>query len=62
MNLLSTLFRIVINWACKFLVKIFKKLVKEIENDLAEKIAKKVVNSLLRQDRSMNSRIRRLKK
>lgn len=62
MNLLSILFRIVINWTCKFLVRIFKKLVKEIENDLAEKIAKKVVSSLLRQDRSMNSRVRRLKK
>lgn len=52
MNLLSTLFRIVINWACKFLVKILERVLKDILNDLSEKISDKCVQKLLKHENS----------
>lgn len=52
MNLLLTLFRIVINWTCKLLVKICKRILKEVMENLSEDIAKKVVSKLLRTDRN----------
>lgn len=51
MNLLLTLFRIVINWACKCLVKVCKRLLKEVMENLSDDIAKKVVSKLLRTER-----------
>lgn len=43
MKVLESLFKIVINWACKLLIKVIKKAIKEIENDLIEKIALRVI-------------------
>lgn len=51
MTLLLTLFRIVINWARKCLVKIIRKLLKDILNALSDDIARKVVAKLLRQEK-----------
>ena len=62
MNLLLTLFRIGINWACKCLTKVCKRLLKEVMENLSEDIAKKVVSKLLRQDRNFHSRYRSTKK
>jgi hypothetical protein len=62
MNLLLTLFRIVINWACKLLVKICKRILKEVMENLSEDIAKKVVSKLLRNDRNYTKRVHSLKK
>ena len=60
--MIQTLFRIVINWACKCLVKVCKKVLKEVMENLSEDIAKKVVSKLLRQDRNFHSKYRSLKK
>lgn len=46
MNLLQTLFRIVINWTCKLCVKICKKVLSEILEKLSESIANKVIRKL----------------
>ncbi len=51
MNLLLTLFRIVINWTCKLLVKICKRILKEVMENLSEDIARKVVSKLLRTEK-----------
>lgn len=61
MKILLTLFRIVINWTCKILVKILKKVLRELENDLCEKIANKVVQKLSKKEciKKRKNRLRR---
>ena len=55
MKMLSTLFRIVINWARKFLVKFLERILKDVLNDLSEKIADKVVRKLQKYDHSKST-------
>ncbi len=62
MNLLLTLFRIVINWACKFLGKVCKIILKEVMENLSEEIAKKVVRKLLRNEKPNYRKFHSLKK